>query len=363
MKYLKYYYTFNEATFSMESDLTPEEKGFLDMVKKEKPDEYNKYLTYVKNKRRKGLDYAKNKYEQSTPKYLREKERERKEQEKYSIKGKMKDNVRSLLPDKDTLTEIFTSKIGQSGSGAPYDELMKAVLLGSTKLNDLDLTLVSTNNNRINDKHVMDISGPYLDTKQALLTANNDMSFMFDNTSNGILMFLNNILEKDPDIKIDKISKIKPLYINDVSNPFANMRSEIRIDIHAKNCAVSTKINLGITIGSIFSKYDTTIFKTNKKAGNLKRGVKFDVPITKEDVLKSINDAFDMVNKELIEKKNKAVYNMKNFVNNLLKIVSESHEILAMAKNYPIVFNKIRNLSDDSNIKTAIDMHDMGFSD
>jgi hypothetical protein len=363
MKYLKYYYIFNEANFSTEPDLDEDEKEFLNKVKKERPQDYNKYLTYVKNTKTKGLWYAKNKYVKTDPKTIADEEKWQKEMDKYSVIGNKKDKVKSLLPNSDTLTDIFVSKIGKSGSNQPYDKLMKAVLFDSTRLDELDLTFLEWTNKTQSDRVGLRISGPYLDTKNATLSASNDRSFIFDNTTEGILIFLNNILEKDPDISIDKIKSIKPLYVNHHSMEFASMYSVINIYIHATNYAVSTQITLDITIGSITSKYNTRIFKTKQKAGNLKRGVEFTTEITKEDVIKSIEDAFDMVNNNIIEKMDDSIYNMKNFVNHLLSMVSESHDMLVKAKNYPLVFNKIRSLTNDQNIKHAIDMNDMGFSD
>ena len=53
----------------------PENEKFLDKVKKENPDEYNRFLNLVGNK---GLEVAKQKYQIYDPEYKKQKEAEEK---------------------------------------------------------------------------------------------------------------------------------------------------------------------------------------------------------------------------------------------------------------------------------------------
>lgn len=353
MKYLKYYKSLiNEVNIIKEYDFSNAEKSFLNKVKSERPDEYSKFMTLVKNR---GIWYAEYRYEETDPALLKKKEKEKIEDEKYNIKSKIYNDkvvkVRNLMPSNNDIADIFTSNIGE------YNELSKKLSFGSSLYDDLYI-----DTEKLLDKSTgLQDNAIYNSTKDANLSGHISRSKSFrlkgDNYE-GYLRFLTNILENNPDIRMDKLSKINPIKFDD--DGFFTFDSEIKYYIHVNKYAVSVKLRLNMNIGNSFGKYNNCIINSEVKTGNLKRGIKnAEVEITKEDVINCFNDAFQLLNNSIIEKTTLTIKRTKNVINVVINALLNSPDIFKIINKYSDAYPIINNyLNKDS---AATDMGEMGF--
>lgn len=362
MKYLKYYYIFNEANFSTESDLDEEEREFLNKVKKERPLEYNKYLTFIKSKY-KGLGFAKRKYNDTDPKNIaalaKESEREAKRREIYSKRREIyskivsdRNTVRHLIPTLKVLDQIFLDKFQK-----PYEDFWNYFYGAKSPFNFFNKK--KSKYEDIWDEYVLNCDNRYANTKKASCNIRRDDSYLVENTPNGLANFISQYLDGN------NITDVKPikteLRIYDENNDFHSFSSDFRMYIHTSLYAVSVQIHFDVKFGLGSRVNNFVIFNSNKKSGSIKKSS--DVKITQQDIINCINDAFDILIKDMDNRKDKAKKNMQYLIADILKNAVRSGEFLRLSKEHNALHNVLMLLNGEDNINKAIQLDDMGFND
>ena len=367
MKYLKSYKIFElnvikTGGYGFGDDLDSMETEFLDKVKKERPEEYAKYLSYIKNKKTKGFWYAKNKYHDTRTKSKSEINSENRQKirddEADNIRADQ-EHVKSLMPSNEIMANMVAKNLG------PYNELMKKLCFDSSVYEDMELDPTIM----FDQDKGLKYGGVYRNSKRSYLSSHIQREYSQFNNYEGVFKFLEELLQKNPDTNVDKLKKLKPITIENTDIigdelGFIWLNSEMKFYFHASKYAVSTQIILDINLGTSISRYNNTIFKSIKKTGNLKRGViNAPIEITKEDVLECLQNTFDELNNTIMVKTLQSIYNMKQVINGIFTALLNKGDfkILKYAKKYPILMDKLKYVRDNDSIDMGLEMSDLGF--